>query len=129
MKRNNILMGAYIVFVFICVAVKFFSDYAMWGAIVSAVAISSALFSYADFFLIYMESVQEIYSVGKDFIIITRKGLDAEESTFSTISKEIEEIPKHVFDFSEMQASIATVMNKHHGLMQCIDDFEIKNRK
>ncbi len=48
MKRNNLFMIAYILFIFIAFGVKFFYAYPMWAPIVTAITISSCIFTCAD---------------------------------------------------------------------------------
>ena len=50
MKRNNIFMLAYIIFIFLCVEVKSFWDFPMWGKIIAAVTTASWLFALSDCF-------------------------------------------------------------------------------
>ena len=50
MKRNNIFMLAYIIFIFLCVEVKSFWDFPMWGKIIAAVTTASWLFAVSDCF-------------------------------------------------------------------------------
>lgn len=48
MKRNNIFMFAYIVFVFLCSLIKPFYDFPMWSRIVVAVTVASWVFAISD---------------------------------------------------------------------------------
>lgn len=48
MKRNNIFMLSYIVFIFICAWIKPIYDFPMWGKIVVAVTTASWMFAIAD---------------------------------------------------------------------------------
>ncbi len=48
MKRNNLFMLAYIIFIIVCMFVRLICDYPMWHTIVSAITISSWFFAVAD---------------------------------------------------------------------------------
>ena len=48
MKRNNIFMFAYIVFIFLCSSIKPFYDFPMWSRIVVAVTVASWVFAISD---------------------------------------------------------------------------------
>lgn len=50
MKRNNSLMIAYIIFVFISATVRFFGEYPMWRTLVAAITTTSWMISLADFY-------------------------------------------------------------------------------
>lgn len=50
MKRNNMFMLAYIIFIFISLVVRFFFDYEMWAPIISAITIASCMFAVSDIF-------------------------------------------------------------------------------
>ena len=49
MKKNNMFMLSYIIFVFIAFIVKFCWDFPMWAPIVTAITVASCIFSCADF--------------------------------------------------------------------------------
>ena len=41
MKKNNLLMSAYIAFVFLCFVIRTFVEYSMWDSVVASVTFSS----------------------------------------------------------------------------------------
>lgn len=48
MKRNNLFMLSYIIFIFITFAVKLFCDYPMWPPLVTAITVASCIFACSD---------------------------------------------------------------------------------
>lgn len=48
MKRNNIFMLAYIVFIFLCAWIKSINDFPMWGRLVVAITTASWAFAISD---------------------------------------------------------------------------------
>lgn len=48
LKKNNLFMLAYILFLTICICVRIFGEFPMWSTIVSAITISSWFFAIAD---------------------------------------------------------------------------------
>lgn len=50
MKRNDIFMLSYILFIFISLIVRCFCDYAMWAPTIAAITAASWIFSIADIF-------------------------------------------------------------------------------
>ncbi len=72
MKRNNIFMWAYIVFIFVASILRLFVAYDFWNSIVIAVTISSMVFAFEDlyvrrakFYNSSKENLQTIYSQAK----------------------------------------------------------------
>lgn len=127
MKRNNILMGAYIAFIVICFIVRTFTEYPMWRAIVSAVTISSAFFAYADFFGIYAQAFSDICEVAEKFILDTRNKLENELRAFEEINERVKSVSKEEFDFSEVENITKVVMNRHDEMEIWIEDYAKRN--
>lgn len=50
MKRNNLFFLSYIIFIFVCAAVRIFWDFPLWSAIVAAITTASCIFAFADMF-------------------------------------------------------------------------------
>lgn len=123
MKRCNILMGAYIFFILICFVVRNFVEYPMWGAIVAAVTVSSAFFTYADFFWSNSQSLSDVCDLADEYISDTRKKLNAETYTFEKIHKKIYSIPEGKFDFSEMERVIGTIQQEHNDTENWLNDY------
>lgn len=48
MKRNNLFMLSYIIFIFIAFCVKLFCDYPMWPPLVTAITVASCIFACSD---------------------------------------------------------------------------------
>lgn len=62
MKRNNIFMFAYIVFIFLCVWIKAIWDFPMWNRIVVAITAASWLFAISDCFHSLSNILSEMYN-------------------------------------------------------------------
>lgn len=91
MKRNNQIMIAYIVAIFLGIAVKLFWDYPMWEIIVAAVTCSSACFSISDGILnhasdlrdeiqltsMFSKDMHDLYS---DFLVLSEKKINIGET-------------------------------------------------
>lgn len=116
MKRNNLLMGAYIAFVFLCFVIRLFEEYPMWNAIVAAVTFSSAFFAYADFFFGYSKALSDTCDIANEFICATKKRLNAETKSFEEINAQMDRIPKEIFDFSELRETITPIQKKHDDM-------------
>lgn len=133
MKRNNLLMGAYIAFVFLCLIIRAFGEYPMWNAIVAAVTFSSAFFAYADFFFGYSKSLSDTCDVAEEFICVTKKRLYAETKSFEEMNAQMDSIPKEKFDFSELRETIIPIQKKHDDMELWIegyaDDIKEKQKK
>lgn len=123
MKRNNLLMGAYIAFVFLCFIIRAFVEYPMWNAIVAAVTFSSAFFAYADFFFGYSKSLSDTCDIADEFIGVTKKRLNAETKSFEEINSQMDSIPEEKFDFSEMRETILPIQNKHDEMEVWIEGY------
>lgn len=65
MKRNNLFMLAYIIFIFICVAVRFFGEFPQWQVLVVAITATSWVFSLADF---NHTVASELHAISKDIL-------------------------------------------------------------
>ncbi len=48
MKRNNLFMLSYIIFIFLSFTVKLFCDYPMWPPLVTAITVASCIFACSD---------------------------------------------------------------------------------
>ncbi len=131
MKRNNLLMGAYIAFVFLCFIIRAFSEYPMWNAIVAAVTFSSAFFAYADFFFCYSKSLSDTCDVAEEFICVTTKRLYSETKSFEEINTQMNSIPKEKFDFSELRETIIPIQKKHDDMKLWIEGYanDIKEKQ
>lgn len=55
MKRNNLFMLSYIIFIFIAFSIKLFCDYAMWPPLVTAITVASCIFACSDIVVVVAE--------------------------------------------------------------------------
>lgn len=123
MKRNNLLMGAYITFVFLCFIIRAFVEYPIWNAIVAAVTFSSAFFACSDFFFGYSKSLADTCDIADEFICVTIKKLNAETKSFAEINGQMDSISKEIFDFSEMREAIIPIQSKHDEMTSWIEGY------
>ena len=75
MKRNNLLMIAYIIFIFICVVVRFLGEFPKWQVIVAAITATSWIFSLADF----------NYTVANELHTSSKEALECAETSIENI--------------------------------------------
>lgn len=61
MNRNNIFMGAYIVFIFICAWIGPIPEFKMWGRVVVAITTASWLFAFSDCLNSMANWVKDLY--------------------------------------------------------------------
>lgn len=60
MKRNNILMLAFIIIMAVCAIVKQYWDYPAWPLVVEAITVASWIFAVADFLIIHSAAQEKI---------------------------------------------------------------------
>ena len=65
MKRNSLLMLAYIIFIFICAIVRLFGEFPRWQVLVAAITATSWIFSLADF---NYAVTSELHAISKDIL-------------------------------------------------------------
>lgn len=78
MKRNNLFMFSYIVFIFVCVVVRVFCEYPMWNTLIAAISFSSGMFAVADFFSGRASAELEASKVTKKLFDQTEKIISAQ---------------------------------------------------
>lgn len=105
MKRNNMFMLAYIIFIFISLVVRFFFDYEMWAPIISAITIASCMFAVSDIFC----AVANIYSDdAKTFVPMLDGALQKVERIEATYNTNEPDITR----CKEMGSSLAGVLSE-----------------
>lgn len=77
MKKNNLFLLAFVVFIFICLIVHCFWEYPQWSAIVAAITSASWLFAFADLF----------YSNHKFAVSITETYADYPETSIESLHR------------------------------------------
>lgn len=75
MKRNNMFMLSYIVFIFICFVIRTYCDYPMWNTLVVAISFASGVFAFADFFSGKASAELDASLVTKDLYLRTSESL------------------------------------------------------
>lgn len=73
MKRNNLFMLSYIVFIFICFIVRIFCEYPMWNTLVVSISVSSGVFAFADYYSGKASSELSASKITKDLFARTEK--------------------------------------------------------
>lgn len=68
LKRNDVFLFSYIAFIVICLFVRSWGEYGSWPAIVSAIAISSALLTCAEYFGIYTNYFSRRSDADEEFV-------------------------------------------------------------
>lgn len=81
MKRNNLLMLAYIIFIFICATVRFLGEFPQWQAIVAAITATSWVFSLADF---DYTVANELHEISKDALKFSEFGIKRVQGLLKT---------------------------------------------
>lgn len=80
LKRNDVFLFSYIAFIVICLFVRSWGEYGSWPAIVSAIAISSALLTCAEYFGIYANYFSRRSDADEEFVKSIRcRNLDARQ--------------------------------------------------
>ena len=123
MKKNNLLMSAYIAFVFLCFVIRTFGEYPMWDSVVASVTFSSAFFAYADFFFSYANALSDVCDVADSFIGVTKKKLIVENAAFEEMSKQMDSVSEDKFDFLQIKESIIPIEKKHNEMESWIDSY------
>lgn len=117
-KKNDLFMLSYIVFIFICVAVRFFYNYASWNTVVAAVTAASWLFAIADIINLKVLVYADEYNTDYKEIITNIKRLSDIEDAFRKFKNSLSEIQKqqlpHSLDsietrFSEIKKSLTAL--------------------
>lgn len=123
MKRHNILLVAYIVFTIICLVVRSFVEFETWGYIVSAVAISSALLAYADFFYINAKHYSDSCEMAERFIIDRKKKVETEHKITEDICTKIAELKAKNIDVTQEEANFKTAKNGYLEVEKFLEEF------
>ena len=108
MKRHNLLLIAYIVFTIICLVVRSFVEFETWGYVVSAVAISSALLAYADFFYIHSKYYSDSGDMDDRFAAERSKKIKKEKTIAEETCAKIKELKTRGIDVSQFEKSFET---------------------
>ena len=108
-KKNDLFMLSYIVFIFICVAVRIFYNYASWNTVVAAVTAASWFFAIADIINLKVLVYSDEYNTDYKEIIASIKKLGDIEVAFKKYENRLSEIQKqqlpHSLDSVEIKLS------------------------
>ena len=88
MKRNNWLMIAYIIFIFVSCIIRCFYIFPMWESLVIAVTVSTSVFSYADVFLSRSESIESQIKITRKIDQEIQEQIQIEKPIADNILKE-----------------------------------------
>lgn len=124
MKRNNIFMWAYIIFIFIAIGFRFSSDYSLWTPLVIAITISSILFSVEDLFISLAKLSSNLCDIQENFTPTAREMVERSLAFYEEASKKTKAFEHTEYDLSGLQSSgehnIATLKK----MIQRISDLE-----
>ncbi len=106
MKRHNLLLLSYIVFIIICIIVQSFVEFESWSYVVSAVAISSAFLTYADFFYVYSKYYADSCDMAERFIVDRGKKIKKERAIIENIYSKMTDLKTKGIDVSQDEINI-----------------------
>ena len=75
MKRNNIFMLSYIVFIFFCFVVRLCYEFPMWNTLVAAISFSSGVFAFAYFYSGLSTAEFAAYKITKELFTKIEKSI------------------------------------------------------
>lgn len=118
MKRNNLFMVAYIIFIIICVIVRLFGEFPQWQVIVAAITTTSWIFSLADF----------NYTAANEIHVISKNNLEFSESNIENIQNMLNAIDT-LLDESKDGSPEATEKTNHYNCIKqsavkCMEDYK-----
>lgn len=126
MKRNDIFLFSYIAFIIICLVVRSLGEYESWQAIVSAVAISSSLFTCGEYFSIYANYFFRHCNADEEFVKSIRcRNLDTRQE----IIKLCDTLAKTNIEGLETSEDIKNFTQVSNGTIRFesfLDDYENK---
>ena len=99
MKRNNIFMLSYIVFIFFCFVVRLCYEFPMWNTLVAAISFSSGVFAFADFYSGLSTAELAAYKITKELFTKIEK----------SITDQLQEVDKELTE--ELVAELSTKQN------------------
>ncbi len=129
MKRHNLLLLVYVAFVFICLLAKSFLEYESWNHVVGAVAISSALLAFADFFNIYSKAFMETCDSAERFIKERRNKIEAEKNVLKDMNEKLVLLKNRGIDMTEQVAVNDRIENTICEGIKILDGFGEETRK
>lgn len=129
MKKQDLFLCAYIVFIMICIIVHQTGNYPMWESTVAAVSFSSMFLAYADVFMAISKGYSKACDTGTTTINIMGKRLRAEKEAIEEISTLIRSVPEDKGNISEMKNAFADMRKKHEELKIEFSVFETENKK
>lgn len=128
MKKQDIFLLAYIVFIMVCVIVHQFGNYPMWESTVAAVSFSSMFLAYADVFTTVSKGFLKACDTGITTINILNKRIKVEKESIEEISTLISSVPKDKFNLTEMENAFADMKKKHEELKSEFSVFEAEHK-
>lgn len=91
MNRNNIFMRAYIIFIFVCLCVRPFWGYPLWGSVVLAITLSSIFFAIEDLKALCAQTLKEQCDIGDDYIISSKVEISQNEKLIEKVNLFVKE--------------------------------------
>lgn len=124
MKRQDIFLLTYIVFIFVCVIVHNVTDYEAWNSIVAAVSFSSMFLAYADTFLTIRKAFREKLDLDKKRLHYTTKRMNAEKEAIEIVTNDIHSINKEACEITELKSELEKMKNVHKKIQWEVDFLE-----
>lgn len=131
MKRNNLLMLAYIIFIFICAIVRLFGEFPRWQVLVAAITATSWVFSLADF---DYTVANELHKISKDALKFSEVGINHVQGLLKAVENFLSENKDKRNDkLSEMEQEQRTlydnIRQKGEGCIKSYREIEATARK
>lgn len=129
MKRNNVFLLSYMAFILLCLLVYAYGGFERWGAVVSAVAISSAFISYADFFSVYSKAYSTTCSAAEQFIKEREKLICEDIQAVTNMRQNINMLKSKGLDVAEEERRNEQISRMCCEMREVIKDFSVKTAK
>lgn len=126
LKRNDVFLFSYIAFIVICLFVRSWGEYGSWPAIVSAIAISSALLTCAEYFGIYANYFSRRSDADEEFVKSIRcRNLNTRQEIIK-LCDTLAKTNIEGFETSEDVKNFTQVSNGTIRFESFLDDYENK---
>lgn len=129
MKRNNVFLLSYMAFILLCLLVYANGGFERWGAVVSAVAISSAFISYADFFSVYSKAYATTCSAAEQFIKEREKLICEDIQAVANMRQNINVLKSKGLDVAEEEQRNEQIGRMCNEMKEIVKDFSVKTAK
>ena len=129
MKRNNVFLLSYMAFILLCLLVYACGGFEQWGAVVSAVAISSAFISYADFFSVYSKAYTTTCSAAEQFIKEREKLICEDIQAVANMRKNVNALKSKGLDVADEEQRNEQIGRICYEMKETLTDFSVNTAK